>query len=123
MNELFRKNFLHPVNSARLDAPSCSAEYSSPFCGDMITFDIAEEDGVIKQAGYEIYGCSVAVAAASLFSQMITGADRETADSITCEELAEKLGITDKKRFECIRIPLNAYRRARLGETHAESNI
>ena len=56
---------------------------------------------MIKDIGYNVCGCSVAIAAASLTSELLRGMTVEQALALTDEEIADKLGGVPDDKIQC----------------------
>lgn len=62
------RNFRHPGNA------NCEAHGHNPMCGDMITIYLSlDEEGIIQDAAFEGKGCAIAVASASMMTQILQG--------------------------------------------------
>jgi len=62
------RNFRHPGNA------NCEAHGHNPMCGDMITIYLSlDEQGIIQDAAFEGKGCAIAVASASMMTQILQG--------------------------------------------------
>jgi nitrogen fixation NifU-like protein len=62
------RNFRHPGNA------NCEAHGHNPMCGDMLTIYLSlDEDGIIQDAAFEGKGCAIAVASASMMTQILVG--------------------------------------------------
>jgi len=49
------------------------AEGSNPLCGDRLTVYLRIANGTIEEAAFQGFGCAVAIAAASLMTEAVTG--------------------------------------------------
>lgn len=74
-----------------LDADGTGVEMN-PVCGDLLTLFIKVEDGKVAAAKYQVRGCTGAVAASSILSELLLGASLEEAAGITHQSVLEALG-------------------------------
>jgi nitrogen fixation NifU-like protein len=68
-------HYRRPRNRERIEAPDGSASVSNPVCGDQVTVELRRESGAIRAISARARGCSVAVAAASVMTELALGAD------------------------------------------------
>jgi len=68
-----------PKNRRVMSEATGSAERKNPVCGDAIRVMVRESDGRVDDVSFAGQGCSIAVASASLLTQVIPGADRDEA--------------------------------------------
>lgn len=71
-----------PSNRRDLPDATGSAERKNPVCGDAIRVSVREHDGRLVDVAFSGHGCSIAVASASLLTQVVTGTDRSQARAI-----------------------------------------
>ncbi len=76
------EHYRRPRNREALDAPDGTATVSNPVCGDQVRVDVRREGGAIRAISARARGCSVAVAAASVMTELVGGADAARAASI-----------------------------------------
>ena len=100
-SETFYDHFTSPRNIGRPDGADICGEYVSGLCGDSVNVYLRLKDGVIEDIGYNVCGCSVAVAAASITSELIKGKTPEQALALTDEEIADKLGGVPEEKIQC----------------------
>lgn len=61
--------------AGRLPAPDGSGKAVNALCGDALSFDVAVQDGRIRQAAHETKACVLAQAAAAVLAAHAPGAD------------------------------------------------
>jgi nitrogen fixation protein NifU and related proteins len=71
--ELLLEHKRQPRNWGRLAHANLSAEGHNPLCGDAITLDVAEHEGVLNDIAFEGTGCAICIASASLMTQVVKG--------------------------------------------------
>lgn len=91
-SDIVMDHYRSPRNTGTLDAPSGVGRAGNPSCGDVMELSIRIEDGVITASAFRTYGCGAAIAASSIFTEMIRGRNVDEAVRITSGEIAAALG-------------------------------
>lgn len=77
-----------PRHFRRLEAGG-RAEAVNPLCGDRLVVYVRVEDGVIREATFQGFGCAIARASASLMTESLTG--RTVADANAVWDRVERM--------------------------------
>ncbi len=110
-SEVILDHFRNPRNCGSLRAADISHEDVNPLCGDRIRIEVRLRDGVIEAARFRGDGCAISIAAASLLTELIVGADIAHDEVISGEELISSLGSDIKpSRMKCALLPLEVLR-------------
>ena len=110
-SEIILEHFRHPRNYGSLPAPDISYEDVNPLCGDRIRIEAQVREGIVEAARFKGDGCAISLAAASILTELILGADVSKGDVISTDTLLASLQ-TDLRpaRIKCALLPLEALR-------------
>lgn len=76
------EHYRSPLNREPLVDPDASAQVDNPVCGDRVRVEVNLEEGRIREISARARGCSIAVAAASLMTDLVSGLDAAGAAEI-----------------------------------------
>ncbi len=106
----------HPRNFRRLDAPDLSHEAASVICGDRIRLELRLEEGHVAEAAFYGDGCALAIASASMLTELLPGRSLAQVAAIPDEALLSSFDVTlPDDRRPCVLLPLVALRAALAG--------
>lgn len=101
-----------PRHVGRLARATHRATFHNPLCGDRITLQLRVERGIVRDIRYQITGCLIARASASLLSDWLKGKKLAAAKELTTAAVQKKLGITlTPARLECALVIVHALER------------
>jgi nitrogen fixation NifU-like protein len=101
-----------PRNFGALEAPDLCAEAVNPLCGDKLRLEIKLADDRISEVRFRGEGCQVALASASVLSEMIGGKPLDEARALSEAALLQALRTELRpSRAQCALLCLQALRK------------
>jgi len=112
--EVVRDHFHRPRNAFRLPAADATGTAGAPGRGPYLVLDLRLAPGGarIAAAGFQTYGCPPAIAAGSLLTERLTGADLAAARAWTPAALEHALGGLPMEKRHCPALAVRALRAA-----------
>lgn len=107
-SEKVMEHFRNPRNVGEIDNPDGVGEVGNPVCGDMMTFYIKVENGVLVDVKFKTFGCGAAIAVSSMVSDMARGRTIEEALKITNADVAKELGGLPPNKLHCSNLGADA---------------
>lgn len=111
-SETVMDHFAHPRNVGEIADADGVGEVGNTTCGDMMTFYIKVEDGVITDVKFKTFGCGAAIAVSSMVSEMAKGRTVEEAAAITRDDVADALDGLPARKMHCSNLGTDALRKA-----------
>ncbi len=100
-------HFRRPRNRGSLANPTISEEGVNRLCGDRVRIELRLDGARVAEAKFTANACALCVAAASVLTELATGAPLDEVDTLTLDDLLRSLGAdVPEARRNCVRLPL-----------------
>lgn len=105
--DIILDHYRNPRNHGHLDHPSRNVTVNNPLCGDILTFEMREEDGVVKELMFTGSGCAISQASASMLTEYAVGKSNDDLKKLDKSIVMEMLGIElSPNRVKCALLSL-----------------
>ena len=96
-----KDHFFNPRNCGVMDNPTAAGKAVNPSCGDTLELFLKIEEDIISKAMFRSFGCGAAIAAGSIFTEMLTGKTLNEALRIKNAQISEALGGLPEEKIQC----------------------
>ena len=103
-----------PRNAGTLPDPSGTGADANPSCGDRTVITVAISDGHVRAIRFRTFGCTAAIASASVLTELVTGLDVDAAARLEPAEILNALGGLPARKEACALMAIGALRGALL---------
>jgi nitrogen fixation NifU-like protein len=111
-SDIVRDHFANPRNVGMLENPDCMGTAKNEADGDHVQLHFRLNDKTIVDVKMKVMGCVAAIAATSLFTELIRGKTIDEARAINKEALVEQLGGLPEQKTRCSLTCLEAFQNA-----------
>jgi nitrogen fixation NifU-like protein len=105
-------HFTNPRNVGVVERPDGRGADSNPSCGDFTRITVRVADGRIAEAKFKTFGCSAAIASASMVTTLAEGRTMEDAAAISAADVLGALGGLPAAKEGCALMAAGALRSA-----------
>lgn len=105
-------HFLSPRNSGRLESPDLVGREGQPDKAPFMVLHLRLDDDVVVEAKFQTFGCGPAIAAGSVFTEMIAGRTIEECCAMDAGAVVAALGGMPADKRWCARLPIGAFQDA-----------
>lgn len=102
----------NPRNVGELEDPTGVGDVTNEVCLDRIRLSVFVEGGMLTAAKVKASGCSPAIAAASVLTELIIGRPVDALRSLTRQDIADALGHLPPAKSHCAALAIDALRAA-----------
>ena len=110
--ETVKDHFANPRNIGTLKNPDAVGVAKNEVDGDKVQIHLKIEQSRIMEIKIKVMGCVAAIAAASMYSEMIKNQTIEDAQKISRENLSEQLGGLPEHKIHCSLTCIDAFHQA-----------
>tara|TARA_B100000809_G_scaffold15230_1_gene13747 strand:- start:77 stop:427 length:351 start_codon:yes stop_codon:yes gene_type:complete len=87
------EHFRNPSNAGVLEDADLRVEVENPVCGDLLRLFIArDEEGLVREARFQAYGCPAAIGIGSLLTGLVAGKSRGEVRELGREKIEAMIG-------------------------------
>jgi NifU-like protein involved in Fe-S cluster formation len=105
-------HFTAPRNVGTLDQPDGTGADANPSCGDRTTITLRIDGDRIVESRFRTFGCTAAIASASVLTELATGATVDAAGRIGVTDVLLALGGLPPRKEACALMAVGALRAA-----------
>jgi len=105
-------HFQNPRNAGMMADADLVGEAGNPACGDRMRLYLKVDGGKVTAARFQTFGCSVAIAASSVLTELVVGRTLEQLAEFRDAEVAEALGGLPPEKVGCSVLAERALRSA-----------
>jgi NifU-like protein involved in Fe-S cluster formation len=103
-----------PRNAGTIAEPSGSGADTNPSCGDRTVITVALAEGRLTEVRFRTFGCTAAIASASVLTELATGLDADAAAKLMPADILNALGGLPERKEACALMAIGALRGALL---------
>lgn len=100
-NATVTEHFSHPRNVGVIENADARGSVGNPVCGDYMTIYLKISGGRITEVKFQTFGCSAAIAASSMLTEMVKDKTPDEAMAVTNMDIANALGGLPQSKIHC----------------------
>ena len=106
------EHFTNPRNVGVVENADGKGQDSNPSCGDFTRITVRVADGKVAEAKFKTFGCSAAIASASMVTTLAVGKGVDDAARISAADVLSALGGLPQAKEGCALMAAGALRSA-----------
>lgn len=110
--EIAIDHFTNPRNVGVVENADGLGKDSNPSCGDFTRITVRIADGRVAEARFKTFGCTAAIASASMVTTLAEGRRLDEAASISAQDVLRELGGLPPEKEGCALMAAGALRSA-----------
>ena len=99
--EIVKDHFQNPRNAGTLPDADLIGEAGNPECGDRMRLYLKLDGDRVAHARFQTFGCSVAIAASSVLTELVVGRTLDDLALLKDDEVASALGGLPEAKVGC----------------------
>ena len=111
-NDTVLDHYRNPRNAGVLEGADAVGKAENSACGDVLHLYLQIEDGHVRAARFQTFGCAAAIAAGSRLTEMITGITLDELRGIRRQDVVDSLGGLPPMKVHCSVLAEDAIRAA-----------
>lgn len=111
-NDIVLDHFQNPRNVGVMEDADAVGKAENSACGDVLHLYMKIEGERIARLSFKTFGCTAAIAAGSMLTEMLAGASLEDLGKIRKEDVVEALGGLPPLKLHCSVLAEDAIRAA-----------
>jgi nitrogen fixation NifU-like protein len=100
-SEILLDHYRHPRNVGDLAEPDVVVTVGNADHGDVMRLSLRIDAGCVREARFKVFGCTAAIAAGSMTTELIRGRRLEEVGMITNAQVAQALGGLPESKIHC----------------------
>jgi len=100
-NNIVLDYFHNPRNIGLIEDADAVGNAGNPECGDVVRIYLKIKEDTIVDAKVKVFGCAVAIAAASIVTEMVKGKTIDEALSVKNDDISNALGGLPPQKLKC----------------------
>jgi len=111
-SDIVVEHFTNPRNIGVVENADGRGQDSNPVCGDFTRITVRLADGKVAEAKFKTFGCSAAIASASMVTTLAVGKSIDQASRISAQDVLAALGGLPLVKEGCALMAAGALRSA-----------
>ncbi len=111
-NDTVLDHYRNPRNTGVLEGADAVGKAENSACGDVLHLYLQIQEGRVRAARFQTFGCAAAIAAGSRLTEMVTGLTLDELRGIRRQDVVDALGGLPPMKIHCSVLAEDAIRAA-----------